>query len=332
MGNEVSEPQRRPSGSSSRANKQYTFKIVVLGDRGTGKTALINRVVHGLYTGKERPTTGVEFALCSLNDFATSVGGDRTAIRRDNVRLMLWDVGGQEKFGGKTRFYYEHAVAGIVVADATKPKTIKEAEAWVTDLRAKVANKGPNGENMSVPVIMFVNKVDQVSPKQLSALTPSLKEFVRSNDIMGFWTCSAKEDANLNKPVQMLVTKLLEQRHSDEIKLERSEGYSYKNWQPLELATHCAACQTEFSLFTWKHHCRSCGLIYCGNCTPHAVALRDKGYTTPVKICINCHHALVTAAKQKSSSSSTTTTSSSSSSLSSSSSSSSVSRSAKRPT
>jgi len=34
-------------------------------------------------------------------------------------------VGGQEKFGGKTRFYYEHAVAGIVVADATKPKTIK---------------------------------------------------------------------------------------------------------------------------------------------------------------------------------------------------------------
>jgi len=47
-------------------------------------------VVHGLYTGKERPTTGVEFALCSLHDFATSVGGDRTAIRRDNVRLMLW--------------------------------------------------------------------------------------------------------------------------------------------------------------------------------------------------------------------------------------------------
>jgi hypothetical protein len=35
---------------------------------------------------------------------------------------------------------------------------LQEAEAWVTDLRAKVANKGPNGENMSVPVIMFVNK------------------------------------------------------------------------------------------------------------------------------------------------------------------------------
>jgi len=35
---------------------------------------------------------------------------------------------------------------------------LQEAEAWVTDLRAKVANKGPNGENMTVPVIMFVNK------------------------------------------------------------------------------------------------------------------------------------------------------------------------------
>jgi hypothetical protein len=34
-------------------------------------------------------------------------------------------VGGQEKFGGKTRFFYEHTVAGVVVADASKPKSIK---------------------------------------------------------------------------------------------------------------------------------------------------------------------------------------------------------------
>jgi hypothetical protein len=47
-------------------------------------------IVHGVHTGKERPTLGVEFALHSLPGFASTVGGDPTAVRRDDVRLMLW--------------------------------------------------------------------------------------------------------------------------------------------------------------------------------------------------------------------------------------------------
>lgn len=59
---------------------------------------------------------------------------------------------------------------------------------------------------------------DLVSPKQMSALTPAIKELARSNDLLGFWTCSAKEEANLSRSITTLISKLLEQRHSDEIK------------------------------------------------------------------------------------------------------------------
>lgn len=41
-----------------------------------------------------------------------------------NLYDMVQDIGGEEKFGGKTRFYYQNAVAAIVVADASKSKSI----------------------------------------------------------------------------------------------------------------------------------------------------------------------------------------------------------------
>jgi len=59
---------------------------------------------------------------------------------------------------------------------------------------------------------------DKVSAKQVAALTPSLKDITRANDVLGFWTCSAKEGYNFEKSIHALVTKILEQRFSDEIK------------------------------------------------------------------------------------------------------------------
>ena len=44
-------------------------------------------------------------------------------------------------------------------------------------------------------------------------------------------------------------------------------------WQHNTTADHCNNCEcgVKFSLFTRRHHCRSCGLIFCSRCSP----LRD---------------------------------------------------------
>ena len=44
-------------------------------------------------------------------------------------------------------------------------------------------------------------------------------------------------------------------------------------WQQNTTADHCSNCDcgVKFSLFTRRHHCRSCGLIFCSRCSP----LRD---------------------------------------------------------
>lgn len=58
-------------------------------------------------------------------------------------------------------------------------------------------------------------------------------------------------------------------------------------WLPNEKSKMCFNCQKKFGLFRRKHHCRSCGLLVCGNCSP------DKDYVTGyldkrVRICKIC--------------------------------------------
>lgn len=40
------------------------------------------------------------------------------------------------------------------------------------------------------------------------------------------------------------------------------------HWVPDADRIQCAGCQVEFGSITWKHHCRSCGEIFCNNCAP----------------------------------------------------------------
>lgn len=71
------------------------------------------------------------------------------------VRLQLWDIAGQERFGVMTHVYYKQAVAACVVFDITQPKTLQAAIRWKADLDEKVLL--PSGA--TVPALLLANKV-----------------------------------------------------------------------------------------------------------------------------------------------------------------------------
>eukprot|EP01120_Amphizonella_sp_Union-15-10_P014668 TRINITY_DN71_c0_g1_i1.p1 TRINITY_DN71_c0_g1~~TRINITY_DN71_c0_g1_i1.p1 ORF type:complete len:395 (-),score=31.21 TRINITY_DN71_c0_g1_i1:64-1095(-) len=60
-------------------------------------------------------------------------------------------------------------------------------------------------------------------------------------------------------------------------------------WQPDETVTLCNLCQNSFSLLLRKHHCRSCGKIFCDRCSSSRVRLPHLGYPEPVRICTPCN-------------------------------------------
>ncbi|XP_062443699.1 lateral signaling target protein 2 homolog [Rhea pennata] len=62
-------------------------------------------------------------------------------------------------------------------------------------------------------------------------------------------------------------------------------------WVPDSSCSQCSACSQPFTLLRRRHHCRSCGKIFCSRCSPHAAALPQYGQPRPVRVCAHCYAA-----------------------------------------
>ncbi|KAM6251254.1 lateral signaling target protein 2 homolog [Porphyrio hochstetteri] len=60
-------------------------------------------------------------------------------------------------------------------------------------------------------------------------------------------------------------------------------------WVPDSTCSQCSACRSPFTLLRRRHHCRSCGKIFCARCSPHAAALPHYGQPKPVRVCTHCY-------------------------------------------
>ena len=67
--------------------REHLYKILVIGELGTGKTSIIKRYVHQFFSQHYRATIGVDFALKVLN-------WDQDTV----IRLQLWDIAGTVEF------------------------------------------------------------------------------------------------------------------------------------------------------------------------------------------------------------------------------------------
>ncbi|XP_062553196.1 serine-rich adhesin for platelets isoform X1 [Armigeres subalbatus] len=173
--------------------REHLYKILVIGELGTGKTSFIKRYVHQFFSQNYRATIGVDFALKVLN-------WDQNTI----IRLQLWDIAGQERFGNMTRVYYKEAVGAFIVFDVTRSATFDAVIKWKQDLDSKV--QLPDGK--PIPCILLANKSDQ--QKQGIVTTPAkLDEYVKEHGFAGWFETSAKENVNIEEAAKSLVNKIL---------------------------------------------------------------------------------------------------------------------------
>eukprot|EP01103_Thecamoeba_quadrilineata_P018793 TRINITY_DN7369_c0_g1_i1.p1 TRINITY_DN7369_c0_g1~~TRINITY_DN7369_c0_g1_i1.p1 ORF type:complete len:704 (+),score=151.50 TRINITY_DN7369_c0_g1_i1:47-2158(+) len=64
-------------------------------------------------------------------------------------------------------------------------------------------------------------------------------------------------------------------------------GFLAPIWVPDYLAPCCHVCLNHFSVITRKHHCRSCGVVVCGNCSNNRLSLPSIS-KEPVRVCSKC--------------------------------------------
>jgi len=133
-------------GESDDGMTEYLYKVLVVGDIGTGKTSIIKRFVHNIFSVHYKSTIGVDFALKVIHWDAHTT-----------VRLQLWDIAGQERFGNMTRVYYKEAVGAMVVFDVTRSATFDAVQKWKNDIDCKVTLPP---DDRPIPVVLLANKAD----------------------------------------------------------------------------------------------------------------------------------------------------------------------------
>lgn len=65
------------------------------------------------------------------------------------------------------------------------------------------------------------------------------------------------------------------------------------DWVPDHSVSACMACGHAFSVTVRRHHCRHCGRLVCGACSPHKTRLPQAvTKTARVRVCGTCFRAL----------------------------------------
>ncbi|XP_072257125.1 lateral signaling target protein 2 homolog isoform X1 [Pyxicephalus adspersus] len=61
-------------------------------------------------------------------------------------------------------------------------------------------------------------------------------------------------------------------------------------WVPDSASTQCMSCCAQFTLLRRRHHCRSCGKIFCSRCSGYSSSLPHIHNSQPVRVCSHCYH------------------------------------------
>ncbi|KAM8704492.1 hypothetical protein ACLKA7_009010 [Drosophila subpalustris] len=160
-----------------------TFKMVLLGDGGTGKSTFIKRHLTGEFEKRYIATMGVE------------VYGLTFHTNRGLIRFNVWDTAGQEKFGGLREGYYIQAQCAIIFFDITSRTTYQNVSNWYRDL-VRICGV--------IPIVLCGNKVDCKDHKIKSKNIV----FHRKRNLQ-YYPLSSKTNLNYEKPFHWLARTLI---------------------------------------------------------------------------------------------------------------------------
>ena len=160
-----------------------SYKILIIGDGGVGKTTYVKRLRTGEFTKRYVATLGVEVHPLQ---FETTKG---TRV------LNMWDCSGREKFGGLRDGYYIKADGVIFMFDHTSKTTFNNLGKWIKDVHRVTGN---------IPMVVCGNKFDI---KDRIVKAKEIQDKITSHGVQ-YYSISAKSNYNFEKPFLSLLQQL----------------------------------------------------------------------------------------------------------------------------
>ncbi|CAI4226629.1 unnamed protein product [Auanema sp. JU1783] len=177
-----------PQGSKTY-NSKRTFKVIIVGDAGVGKTCLSFRFCCGRFPEHTEATIGVDFRERSC------------VIEKELLKVQLWDTAGQERYRQSiVAHYYRNVNAVVFVYDVNTKNSFDNLKGWIQE-----CEKHGLTANADVPRILIGNKCDLATTEKVS--TDVAQIFADRNNMALFET-SAKADSETDHVESIFLTLL----------------------------------------------------------------------------------------------------------------------------
>ena len=98
-----------------------SYKVVLVGESGVGKTSINNRFIKGTFRNNEVPTTSAEFSEKTLQF------NEYDGIK---IKFNIWDTAGQEKYRSIAKIFYNDADIALLVYDITNKDSFDEIKKY----------------------------------------------------------------------------------------------------------------------------------------------------------------------------------------------------------
>ncbi len=162
-------------------------KVVMIGAGGSGKTALVNRFLTQKFTEQYIVTIGSQFAVKTVS---VEDSNGKPVV----VKLLVWDLAGQERFDFIRTSYYKGAKGALLVYDVTRKSTFLELSKWIEETE--------NALGTRIPIILLANKVDLIDERVIS--TEMGQQFAQEYGLSGYLETSALTGDNVENAFHLL--------------------------------------------------------------------------------------------------------------------------------
>ena len=178
--------------SEDYTNFDLSYKLIVIGDSGVGKSCLTNNAVKNIFEDRYNATVGFEFYTFNVK------------ICEKVIKLQIWDTCGQELYRSLITNFYRNSSLAIMVYAINAKETFENVEMWLRELRTH--------SNPDAKVFLIGNKIDLENEREVTK--EQGEKFYKENKLNLFMEASAKNGIN----TQNIFLKAAEVLYDDHLK------------------------------------------------------------------------------------------------------------------
>ena len=169
-----------------------SFKIIIVGDSGVGKSCLSIKASRNYFEDFYSPTVGFEFLTFNVK------------VEDQNIKLQIWDTCGQEVYRSLISSFYRSASLAIIVYSIDSEESFSNIDKWLNDIKSQ--------SNPEVKIFLVGNKADLEDKRRVTK--EAGEKFLQDHKLTFFTETSAKTGFNVQN-VFIEVAKELYKQHEE---------------------------------------------------------------------------------------------------------------------